>query len=329
MTSPRVLVLRAPGINCERETHHAFELAGARCDYVHVRRLLEHPDELDDYAILAVPGGFSYGDDIAAGVVLAHEMRQRLGDRLQAFVDRGGLALGICNGFQVLVRLGLLPRLGGGVLRPQVTLTNNLSNHYECRWVTLGSLPNRCVFVEEGLRLRWPAAHAEGHLVADDETARALEDGYRAFVYLDETDQPTTRYPANPNGTPGGLAGLTDVTGRVLGVMPHPDRAYLPYQMPGWTKTGLANRATVWSCSPPWSASRAPSDDPGPAERGRRPTLELSRMHDRMQHAVAARTFYGRFPAVDPHQAMKHGHHAIRTGTRTGHASAGRGCMTP
>lgn len=239
MTAPAVLVLRAPGINCERETLHAFTTAGARAELVHVKRLLDQPALLDQFSILAVPGGFAYGDDIASGVVLAHEMRRRLGDQLLAFIDRGGLALGVCNGFQVLVRMGLLPRLGGGPLRTEVSLAPNLSNHYECRWVTLGTLASRCTFVPEGLRLRFPAAHAEGHLVAADaETARQLDDGYRVFVYLDDDGQPTTNYPQNPNGSPGGLAGLTDVTGRVLGLMPHPDRAYLPHHMPTWRRTG-------------------------------------------------------------------------------------------
>ncbi len=240
MSAPAAMVLRAPGINCERETLHAFQLAGARGEFTPVRQLLAQPALLDRFAIVAVPGGFSYGDDIASGVVLAHEMRRRLGERLLAFVERGGLVLGICNGFQVLVRLGLLPRIGGGPLRVQVSLAPNQSHHYECRWVTLGTLPSRCAFAADGLRWRVPAAHGEGHLVAaDDATERALDDGYRVFAYLDQNGAPTTRYPHNPNGSPYGTAGLTDVTGRVLGLMPHPDRAYLPWHMPDWRRTGL------------------------------------------------------------------------------------------
>ncbi len=236
MSAPAVLVLRAPGINCERETHHAFERAGARCEYVHVQRLLAEPDMLERYDILAVPGGFAYGDDIASGVVLAHALRRHCGDALLAFIERGGTALGICNGFQVLVRSGLLPRLGGGPLRTQVSLAHNLSNHYECRWVTLGTLPNRCVFVPEGLTLRCPAAHGEGNLTAAAEVGAQLDDGYRVFAYHDASGTPTTRYPDNPNGSAHGTAGLTDVTGRVLGLMPHPDRAYLAHHMPHWRR---------------------------------------------------------------------------------------------
>lgn len=233
---PKVLVLRAPGINCERESLDAFVRAGADATFVHVKRLRQEPELLDQFSILMVPGGFSYGDDVAAGRILGNEMRIHLGDKLLQFIDRGGLALGICNGFQVLVRLGLLPRLGGGAMREQVSLTWNLSNHYECRWTSLTTPKNRCVFLDEGMTFRWPAAHAEGRLwPADDATAQQIrEGGYAAVLYADENGKPTEAYPANPNGSPGGLAGLTDETGRVLGVMPHPDRAYLPHHMPDW-----------------------------------------------------------------------------------------------
>ncbi len=242
MSAPKVLVLRAPGINCERETFHAFQRAGAAPDFVHIKKLTQEPQLLDGFGILMVPGGFAYGDDIAAGRVLANEMRRKLGDRLTGFVDRGGLCLGICNGFQILVKLGLLPRIGGGELRQEVTVTYNLSNHYECRWTTLKTVPNRCVFLEAGLTLVFPAAHAEGYLMTRDEEQATLlrEEGYQAFVYVDEQGDPTTAYPQNPNGSPGGIAGLCDFTGRVLGLMPHPDRAFLPHHMPGWQGKRLA-----------------------------------------------------------------------------------------
>src|SRR5690606_34523276 len=142
MSNPKALILRAPGINCERETHHAFERAGASSDYLHIKKLLEQPELLDTFQILAVPGGFSYGDDISSGRVLAQEMKAQLGERVLNFVDRGGLVVGICNGFQVLVRLGLLP-CTKGTLEEEVTLTHNLSNHYECRWVTVKTQKSR------------------------------------------------------------------------------------------------------------------------------------------------------------------------------------------
>ncbi|MBX3462488.1 MAG: phosphoribosylformylglycinamidine synthase subunit PurQ [Planctomycetes bacterium] len=240
MSAPKVLVLRAPGINCERETLHAFARAGGAPEFVHIRQLLAAPERLDRYAILAVPGGFSYGDDIGSGRVLAQEMKAALGPRLLGFVGRGGLVLGICNGFQVLVRLGLLPCTRGR-LEEEVSLTHNLSGHYECRWVTLRTTKSRCTFLPAGLTLRWPAAHGEGRLVARDATLQRLlvDEGYATAVYVDEQGRPTEHYPQNPNGAPLGIAGLTDHSGRVLGVMPHPDRSYLPTHMPDWRRTAL------------------------------------------------------------------------------------------
>ncbi len=235
MSAPRILVLRAPGINCERETHHAIARAGGDPEYLHIQQLLQDPAALDRFQALCVPGGFAYGDDISSGRVLAQEMKYRLGDRLLRFVDDGGFVLGICNGFQVLVRLGLLPR-STGELREEVSLTHNISNHYECRWVTLRTAQSRCQFLPAGLTLRWPAAHGEGRLIGKDRAFEQMlvDEGFTALRYVDEHGEPTESYPQNPNGAPLGIAGLTDSTGRVLGMMPHPDRAYLPTHMPDW-----------------------------------------------------------------------------------------------
>ena len=244
MKAPKVLVLRAPGINCERETAAAFARAGGAPELVHIRALLADPGQLERSAIVTVPGGFAYGDDIASGRVLANEMRHKLGDALLRFVERGGLVLGICNGFQVLVRLGLLP-CTRGKLEEQVTLTHNLSNHYECRWVTLRTQKSRCVFLPEGQTLRWPAAHGEGRLVPKDDKVAALlrDEGYAALCYVGPDGKATEQYPFNPNGAPAGIAGLTDHTGRVLGVMPHPDRAFLGHHMPDWRMRAIATGA--------------------------------------------------------------------------------------
>ncbi len=240
MSAPKILVLRAPGINCERETHHAFARAGGSPEFVHIQQLLNKPTLLDEFRAIAVPGGFAYGDDISSGRVLAQEMKHKLGDRILQFVDRGGLVLGICNGFQVLVRLGLLP-CTQHKLEEEVTLTHNLSNHYECRWVTLQTQKSRCVFLPAGLTLRWPAAHGEGRLIARDAGLQKLllDEGYAALLYVDDHGKPTEVYPQNPNGAPLGFAGLTNKTGRVLGMMPHPDRSYLPTHMPNWRRTLL------------------------------------------------------------------------------------------
>ncbi|MEO6596131.1 MAG: phosphoribosylformylglycinamidine synthase subunit PurQ [Planctomycetota bacterium] len=241
MSSPKVLVLRAPGINCERETHHAFARAGGSPEFLHIHQLLADPGQLDTFQILVVPGGFAYGDDISSGRVLAQEMRHKLGNRVLQFVERGGLVLGICNGFQVLVRLGLLP-CTRDKLEEEVTLTHNLSGHYECRWVTLQTQTSRCVFLPAGLTMRWPAAHGEGRLIARDAALQNLlvSEGYATVLYVDAAGKATERYPDNPNGAPLGIAGLTNRTGRVLGVMPHPDRSYLPTHMPNWRRTAIA-----------------------------------------------------------------------------------------
>lgn len=241
MSKPRALILRAPGINCERETFDAFARAGAHPEYLHVNQLLAAPAALDRFAIFAVPGGFAYGDDISSGRVLAQELKAGLGNGLLQFLDRGGLALGICNGFQALVRLGLLP-CTRHQLAEEVTLTQNLSNHYECRWVTLQTTKSRCVFLPAGLTLRWPAAHGEGRLMAKTPAAQQLlvDEGYAAVLYVDAQGKPTEVYPQNPNGSPLAIAGLTNATGRVLGMMPHPDRSYLPTHMPDWRRTQLS-----------------------------------------------------------------------------------------
>jgi phosphoribosylformylglycinamidine synthase len=244
VSSPKVLVLRAPGINCERETHFAFARAGGTPEYVHIQQLLADPKRLDQFRMVVVPGGFSYGDDISSGRVLAQEMKAQLGDRILQFVARGGLVLGICNGFQVLVRLGLLP-CTTDKLEEEVTLTHNLSNHYECRWVTLTTTKSRCVFLPAGLTLRWPAAHGEGRLIARNPAMQQmlLAEGYATALYVGPDGKPTEQYPHNPNGAPLGFAGLTNRTGRVLGVMPHPDRSYLPTHMPDWRRTQLERGA--------------------------------------------------------------------------------------
>jgi phosphoribosylformylglycinamidine synthase len=233
-------VLRAPGINCERETAFAFTRHGASAELLHVKRLLAEPDALDGFRILAVPGGFAYGDHVAAGRILAHELRTGLGDRLVRFVERGGLAIGICNGFQALAKLGLLPRTTGPAALQEISLMHNDSDHYECRWVKLRCEASRCVFLTPGAVLEVPSAHGEGKYVPATPELHALlaAEGYVALRYVGATAP--ARYPANPNGSLDDVAGITDVTGRVLGLMPHPDRAFLPHHHPRWPREGLA-----------------------------------------------------------------------------------------
>jgi phosphoribosylformylglycinamidine synthase len=231
MLSPRSLILRAPGTNCDHETAHAFERAGAVARRVHVRALAEKPSLADDFQILCIPGGFSYGDDIASGRIFALELKMRLADTLAKFRDRGGLILGICNGFQVLLQTGLLladPRSGAA----RASLAHNTSGRFIDRWVTLRAVPGRCVFLQGLDRFELPIAHGEGRFVTG-----SAED----FAAFDAAGQLVLRYdvgPAgtscNPNGAMGDVAGACDSTGRILGLMPHPERFIDAIQHPAW-----------------------------------------------------------------------------------------------
>lgn len=239
MATPRVLVLRAPGTNCDEETAAAWTLAGAAAETRHVGRVLEAPGSLDDFQALTLPGGFSYGDDLGAGRILATRLTA-LGDALRRFRDRGGLILGICNGFQVLVKAGLLP---GGPDAGAATLTHNDSGHFESRWVRLAVRPGACPFLADSGPpvLELPVAHGEGKfLTAEAGALPALEAaGQIVLRYIDETGGPTEDYPANPNGSTGGVAGLCDPTGRIFGLMPHPERHVDALHHPRWTRRGL------------------------------------------------------------------------------------------
>jgi phosphoribosylformylglycinamidine synthase subunit PurQ / glutaminase len=237
MTRPKVLVLRCAGINCNEETAYAFELAGAESEQVHLNQILEAPAMLAEYGALAIPGGFSYGDDIAAGKVLATELTLAAGDALLSFVDRGGLVIGICNGFQVLVKTGLLPgKVGERVI--QATLSWNDSHRYEDRWVRVRANASRCVFIEKGVSfLELPAAHGEGRFLtrADDDIQTLERNGQIVLTYADAQGG-IAKYPENPSGSPHGIAGVCDETGRIFGLMPHPERFLMPWQHPRWTR---------------------------------------------------------------------------------------------
>jgi phosphoribosylformylglycinamidine synthase I len=239
MSKAKALVLRAAGINCDCETEYALELAGAQADRVHVNRMIEKPAMLDEYQILVFPGGFSYGDDVAAGKILANQMVHHLAGPLKEFIGKGRLVLGICNGFQIIVKVGILP--GGslssvGAGAASVTITNNDSGKYEDRWVYLEPGKSKCVFVEPDRRIYLPVAHGEGKVVTKDAaTLERLKAGHVAFRYVDK-DGDRGGFPVNPNGAMDDIAGFTDPTGRVLGLMPHPERFIRRTQHPQWTR---------------------------------------------------------------------------------------------
>ncbi len=229
MATPRVLILRAPGANCDGEAQFAFETAGAHAERVHINRLREQPALLQRFQILVIPGGFTYGDDVAAGKILANQLAHFLGDALRRFRDAEKLILGICNGFQAILKAGLLlPADNDG---PLATLAANRSGRFQDRWVTLTATPGACPFLRGVDRLHVPVAHGEGRFVCRAEWC--LEG-------LQQSGQVVLRYIDNPNGSQGDVAGLCDVTGRVLGLMPHPERHVLPIQHPQWTRRGLA-----------------------------------------------------------------------------------------
>jgi len=235
MAEVRTLVLRGPGTNCDQEAVFAFKQAGARVTSVHVNRLISGEQRLADYQIMVIPGGFTYGDDIAAGKVLANELALNLGGDIREFVDGGGLILGICNGFQVMVKAGILPEPGNGG-ESRITLTTNDSGRFECRWVHLGVNPESpCVFTRGIDRMYLPVAHGEGKFIADAGVLPALN---VAVYYTDEKGNRETGYPGNPNGSVASIAGICDSSGRVFALMPHPERYIRGTQHPQWTRIG-------------------------------------------------------------------------------------------
>lgn len=222
----RALVLTGFGINCDAETKVALDRAGASADRVHLNDLIEAPERFRDYHILAVPGGFSFGDDVASGKILANRLRYKLGDALRQFVSDGKLAIGICNGFQVMVKMGLLPAIED-LFKQEVTLTHNASGRFEDRWVHLVADPKSPCVWTRGLSLfELPVRHGEGRFLARDaETLQTLQSrGLIALRYGTANGAPANGvYPANPNASVDDIAGICDASGRIFGLMPHPE----------------------------------------------------------------------------------------------------------
>ena len=239
MSKVRTLILRAPGTNCDQETAFAFQQAGAATSLVHISQLIRREQRLEDYQIMVIPGGFTYGDDLGAGKVLANEIRLKLGPDIERFVESGRLILGICNGFQALVKAGILP---GSLHTSQqrLTLTTNDSGRFECRWVYLSANnKSRCVFTRGITSLYLPVAHGEGKVVADTEALTGLD---IALYYTDEQGNRQAGYPYNPNGSVNNIAGICDSTGHIFALMPHPERHIRSSQHPRWSSQGASNR---------------------------------------------------------------------------------------
>jgi phosphoribosylformylglycinamidine synthase len=237
MSKPQALVLRAAGTNCERETAWTLEAAGAQATILHINSLIKAPSRLSEFQLVVIPGGFSYGDDLGSGVVLANQLRTRLKSAIEKYIENGNLMLGICNGFQVLLKAGLLT--GKDVFEdpPRATLTWNLTGRYGDRWVDLRIVSERTPFVSGRKIVSFPVAHAEGRFVAPPEVLDELEaDNQVVFQYVDTSGRPTQEFPFNPNGSERAIAGICSKSGQVLGLMPHPERNVRHFHHPEWTR---------------------------------------------------------------------------------------------
>ncbi len=266
-----VAVLFTAGTNCDAETILAFQLAGANAERVHLNLLKKKKHILKEYQILVIPGGFTYGDYISAGKILANELKYILEDSVNEFIGQGKLIIGICNGFQVLVKAGILPGFENkrkplitpitrikenhnkNLLNPSnpwlkkyprsyfskqtVTLDTNDSNRFECRWIFLTTNPKSpCVFTKDMNRvISVPVAHAEGKFIVDNKKTldKIISNNQIVFTYCDENGK-KAKYPYNPNGSVADIAGICDASGRIFGLMPHPERASSIYQYPDW-----------------------------------------------------------------------------------------------
>ncbi len=231
---PSVLILRTAGTNCDAEAAHAFELAGANVASLHLNRLLENAALLHQHQMICLPGGFSYGDDISAGRIFANQIVHRLADAMRKFVDDGKPILGVCNGFQVLVKTHLLPGPIAGRTGQTCTLTNNDSGRFIDRWIRVRSRSSKCIWTKGLPEMDLPIAHGEGKFVpADDIVRQALWDADRvALTYTSAEKEPHDS--GNPNGSVDDIAGICDETGLVFGLMPHPERHFARHQQPDW-----------------------------------------------------------------------------------------------
>lgn len=235
---PKALILYGYGINCDNETQYGFELAGAEAEKVHLNQLINGEKRLEDYQILAIPGGFSFGDDIGAGKVLATKIKFNLAEEFSDFINQGKLIIGICNGFQVLVKLGVLPGFDGNYDKQDVTLTFNDSGKFEDRWVYLKvNQKSPCIFTKGIENLYLPVRHGEGKFISRNEEIRKrlIEQNQIVLQYVDEKGN-LADYPFNPNGSELNIAGICDETGRIFGLMPHPEAFLFPQNHPRWTR---------------------------------------------------------------------------------------------
>ena len=237
---PPILILTGYGANCEAESTWAWQMAGGNPRMIHLHDLLERPSQLSQFKALMFIGGFSFGDHMGSGQVLAMRLRSRAKEEIVNFILKGNLVLGVCNGFQVMVKLGLLPGFDGDYLNRRITLTHNDCGYFQNFWVKLGfESQSPCVFTRGIKSMPLPVRHGEGKIITLDRNVLARIEKERCVVcrYIDSrTGKPTMRFPANPNGSMNSIAGLCDPTGRVFGLMPHPEAYLFPENNPQWQR---------------------------------------------------------------------------------------------
>jgi phosphoribosylformylglycinamidine synthase I len=231
---PKVIVFSGYGINSEEETLYAFVQAGAEGEIVHINDVIDGKKNLEDYQIMAFPGGFAYGDDTGSGNAYANKMRDNLWEEVSKFIAQDKLVVGICNGCQILANLGLIPGFEYG--EREIGMMHNASARFECRWTNLKATSSKCVWTRGIDIMRTPVAHGEGRFYMEDETLQKLiADDQIAFRYIDENGQfPGGEFPANPNGAIYDVAAICDPTGRIMGIMPHPERNLFFYNQDNW-----------------------------------------------------------------------------------------------
>ncbi|QSH40162.1 phosphoribosylformylglycinamidine synthase I [Lentisphaerota bacterium ZTH] len=233
----KVLVITGFGLNCEKETAAAFKLCGASPELVHLNDLLDKKRKLDEFQILAFIGGFSFGDHLGAGTVFANRVKARLRDQLEKFVADGKLIIGICNGFQTLTRLGLAPAVDGNYFEQEAALAHNDSGVFRDDWIYLKANPDSpCVFTKGIDLIKLPIRHGEGKFVANADIMEKIKGrNLTVLQYADSDGSIADEFPANPNGSIDSIAGICDETGRIFGLMPHPEAFLSPYNSPTWT----------------------------------------------------------------------------------------------
>lgn len=237
----KVLVITGFGLNCEKETSAAFNYCGAKAEMVHLNDILDGKRTLAEFHILAFIGGFSFGDHLGAGTVFANRVKFRLRDQLEKFIADGKLVIGICNGFQTLSRLGMVPALNGNYFIQEAALAHNECGVFRDDWCYLKANPESpCIFTKNIDLVRLPIRHGEGKFVAHDTMLEEIEhNNLVALRYANADGSIATDFPANPNGSLNAIAGVCDKTGRLFGLMPHPEAFLSPFNSPSWTTDKL------------------------------------------------------------------------------------------